>query len=97
MLPWPTEQRLADCLVGIYGGVETRFYFDPVEGDLIGLEMQATDDQDPCEIYFSDIRSVDGRQLPHHWLVRHGDDVFADLEITEYEWRTGAASTRAED
>jgi hypothetical protein len=84
-LPWPDERHLADCLVGIQGGVETRFYFDPVEGDLVGVEMQAADDEDPCEIYFSDIRAVDGRRLPHHWLVRHGDEVFADVRITEYE------------
>ena len=85
-LPWPDEQQLADCLVGMHGGVETRFYFDPVEGDLVGIEMQAADDEDPCEIYFSDFRPVDGRRLPHRWVVRHGDEQFADLRITTYEW-----------
>jgi hypothetical protein len=48
--------------------------------------MQAADDQDPCEIYFSDIRAVDGRRLPHHWVIRHGDETYADLAITGYEW-----------
>ena len=43
--------------------------------------MQAADDEDPCEIYFGDIRPVDGRSLPHHWTIRHGDDVFADLNV----------------
>jgi S1-C subfamily serine protease len=86
-LPWPDERQWPDCLVGIHGGVETRFYFDPIEGNLVGLELQAADDQDPCEIYFSDFRPVAGRRLPHHWIVRHGDELFADFEITSYDWR----------
>jgi hypothetical protein len=94
-LPWPDEHQMPDCLVGIHGGVETRFYFDPIEGNLVGIEMQAADDQDPCEIYFSDFRPVIGRRLPHHWLVRHGDEQFVDLRITSYEWHDeGAAAAR---
>ncbi len=91
-LPWPNDSHLADCLVGIHGGVETRFYFDLTSGDLVGIEMQASDDQDPCEIYFRDIKSVDGRRLPHHWLIRHGDEQFADLKINEYSFHDNAAS-----
>lgn len=96
-LPWPTEDRMADCLVGIYGGVETRFYFDPVEGDLVGIEMQAADDMDPCEIYFGDIRAVAGRRLPHHWMVRHGDELYANLQIFEYAWREAASDDHQSD
>ncbi len=94
-LPWPNDQHLPDCLVGIQGGVETRFYFDPVEGDLVGIEMQAADDQDPCEIYFSDFRPLDGRRLPHRWVIRHGDEVFADLRISTYEFQDTAARSTA--
>jgi hypothetical protein len=95
-LPLPGQSEPADCLVGLSGGVETRFYFDPTEGDLVGIEMQATDDQDPCEIYFSDIRPEDGRRLPHHWLVRHGDETFADLKITGFEWHVAANADPAD-
>ncbi|MEX2091456.1 MAG: hypothetical protein WD971_02205, partial [Pirellulales bacterium] len=94
-LPWPNDQQLPDCLVGIQGGVETRFYFDPVEGDLVGIEMQAAEDQDPCEIYFSDFRPVDGRRLPHRWVIRHGDEQFADLRISKYEFQDAAARPAA--
>ena len=84
-VPWTSDDQLADCLVGTYGDVEARFYFAPDTGDLIGMEMQASDDQDACEIYFADIRQVDGRSLPHRWTIRHGDDVFAELTISSYE------------
>lgn len=85
-LPWSTSPQLPDCLVGVAGGVETRFYFDPTEGDLVGVDMQAAEDLDPCEIYFSDFRPVGGRRMPHRWVIRHGDEQFADLRITKYDW-----------
>lgn len=83
-LPWTDQAALADCLVGVYGGVEARFYADPSSGHLIGVEMQTADDVDPCEIYFDDHREVDGRSLPHRWTIRHGDDEFAQLSIESY-------------
>jgi S1-C subfamily serine protease len=89
-LPWNSDTDLSDCLLAIHGGVETRFYFNPKSGDLVGIEMQLADDEDPCEIYFDDIRPVDGRSLPHHWVVRHGDEVFADLNVKSYDWVASA-------
>jgi serine protease Do len=94
-LPWPDEQQLPDCLVGIHGGVETRFYFNPAEGDLVGVEMQANDGEDPCEIYFSDFRPVDGRRLPFKWIVRHGDEQFAEINVDEYQLGNGSAKKSA--
>lgn len=99
-LPWPDEKRQPDCLIGIHGGVETKFYFNPTEGDLVGVEMQAAEGEDPCEIYFSDFRQVDGRRLPFHWVVRHGDEQFTELKISEYDLGgaadSGAGSTNNE-
>jgi hypothetical protein len=85
-LPWTNEEKLVDCLVATHGGVETRFLFDTESADLIGIEMQAADDEDPCEIYFSDYREVDGRYLPHQWTVRHGDEVFTELKVSSYSF-----------
>jgi len=89
----PAEPALRDCLVAIHGGVETRFYFDPENADLVGIEMQPSDDEDPCEIYFSDVREVEGRYLPHRWTIRHGDEVFAEVSIASYNFAAGANAT----
>ncbi len=89
-MPWNDDKKLYDCLVGTTAGVETRFYFDPDSGNCTGLELRLTDDEDPCEIYFDDIRQVDGRSLPFHWTVHHGDEVFAELTMTSYNWSAGA-------
>ncbi len=84
-MPWKTDDKLADCLVATHAGVETRFYFDTKSSQLVGIEFFASDDEDPCEITFSDVRPVDGRDLPHHWTIRLGDDTFADLNVSSYE------------
>jgi S1-C subfamily serine protease len=91
-VPFGTDDVLADCLVGTYGDVEARFYFDPDRGDLVGLEMQLSEDQDPCEVYFGDFRETDGRSLPHLWTVRHGDESFAELTISRYGRKSSNAT-----
>ena len=85
-MPWKSGDKLADCLVATHGGVESRFYFDPEKSNLIGIELYISDEDDPCEIVFDDIRQVDGRSLPHHWTVRHGDDVFAEINVASYDF-----------
>ena len=93
-MPWGGSDALADVLVATHAGVETRFYFDSKQSNLVGIELFTSDDDDPCEIVFDDIRAVDGRSLPYHWMVRHGDDVFADVNITEYKLQPAAAAPK---
>jgi hypothetical protein len=85
-MPWTSDDKLDDCLVGTTAGVETRFYFDANTGRATGLELRVADDEDPCEIYFEEFRQVDGRSLPFHWTIRHGDEEFADIRISSYGW-----------
>lgn len=68
---------LADVLSGTSANVEVMFYFDPGTGRLLALEMFPANDTDPCEIYFSDYREIEGRQLPGRIETRFGDDVYA--------------------
>ena len=78
--------------MGTCGDVEARFYFAPDKGDMVGMELQASDDLDPCEIHFSDIREIDGRALPYRWTIRHGDDLFAELTVDAYGIAGGATT-----
>jgi S1-C subfamily serine protease len=96
-MPWGRDEKLADCLAAIHGGVESRFYFDPDHGDLIAIEMQSADDEDPCEIYFDDIREVEGRYLPFRWTIRHGDEEFARFMIATYQFGPGAAEDTSKE
>jgi serine protease Do len=88
-LPHGPDNRVEDCLVGIFEGMETRFFFAADTGDLTGIELFSADDADPCELTFSDFAEFSGRRLPRRWHVRHGDAVFAELVIESWEFKTG--------
>jgi S1-C subfamily serine protease len=60
----------------------TKWYFTSTDGlKLAGFEAKATEESDPCEVYFYDYKAVDGRQLPHMIQVVHGNDHYATLVI----------------
>jgi len=42
-------------------------------------------DDDPCEVYLSDYKQVDGRLLPHRIEVRYGNDRYASLTVKSYK------------
>ena len=65
--------------------MECRFYFDPADGRLLGLEMFADEESDPCEVYFSDYRQSAGRVVPGRMEVRYGDEPFAVFKIDEFK------------
>ena len=93
-LPHGPEHRVEDCLVGYFEGMELRFFFSDDEGDLTGIELFSADDADPCEIAFSEFAVFSGRRLPRRWLVRHGDAVFAELVVSEWEFQAPDAADR---
>ncbi|HYO23862.1 MAG TPA: trypsin-like peptidase domain-containing protein, partial [Lacipirellulaceae bacterium] len=90
-LPHGPDDAVEDCLVGLYEGMEVRFYFNDATGDLSGIELFSADDADPCEIQFSQFRAVDGRRLPHRWWIRSGDALFAELAINS--WTLGVKNS----
>ena len=71
-------------LSGVHGGVECRFYFDPVEGDLLAIEFFADESSDPCEVYFSEFRQTGGRLVPTRIAVNFGDKPYAVFKIDEF-------------
>lgn len=63
-------------------GAKSAIYPD---GALIAFETFISErDQDPCEVYFSEFRAVDGKQLPHKMDVRYGEHHFGVLNIEKY-------------
>ena len=74
---------LLDVLVITHDVIESRWYFDPNSGHLVLLEMFPDRDVDPCEVYFSEYKDVDGIMVPHRWKVQHGDEVFRIITIDD--------------
>ena len=95
--PVAGQPGLADVLVGSCKGVECRFYFDPLEGQMIAMEMFADENADPCEIYFSGYRAFDGRMLPGRMYVRFGDDPYAELEIKQFQCGKSEPAAKPEE
>jgi S1-C subfamily serine protease len=89
--PWPEHERLADVLVGVNDVVETHFYADSTSGALVGLEMYPDSGVDPCELYFRDYRSIDGRQVPFELEIRYGDTVYGVWRLESFTTTLPAA------
>jgi hypothetical protein len=81
--PFPGCEQLADVIIAIRRGIEGRFFFDPRDGRLLGLEMWSDTAGDPCEIRFSDHR--DSGHVPSRIEVLYGETPFADLKIDALE------------
>jgi S1-C subfamily serine protease len=80
-VPLDGQAELVDALVGLHGGAECRYYFDPKTGLLLAIEMFPEEHADPCEMRLFDYRLVDGRNLPQRMEVRFGDQRFGDFRI----------------
>ncbi len=83
--PVPAKEGLYDVLVATHNVIESWFYFDPSNGQLILLEMFPERDIDPCEIYFSEYRDVDGCRLPHCFQVHHGEQAYGTINIDHWK------------
>ncbi|MEE3371617.1 MAG: trypsin-like peptidase domain-containing protein [Planctomycetota bacterium] len=90
--PTPSQPGLFDVLVGTYNVVqETRFLFETTSGKLVGMEMALNDDIDRCDIMFSRFKMYKGLQIPHKIDVRHGNQQFATIEVSNFEIKTPTA------
>jgi hypothetical protein len=54
-------------------------------GTLIGFELTAVHGADPCEVSFHDFKPVDGRVLPHKFVVGYKNDRYATFSVKEYK------------
>ena len=53
----------------------------------MGLELRLQDNEDPCEVYLSDYRPVDGRLLPHRFVVQYGELHYGTFTVGAYTLR----------
>jgi hypothetical protein len=85
-VPMIGREGLVDVLVGIHAGLQCRFLFDPAEGTLLAVEMFPEENADPCEVYFSQDREVEGRLLPGRIEVRWGDEPYGAFVFDAYDF-----------
>jgi serine protease Do len=68
-----------------HAGIAGKWYFSQKDHLLLGFEIKVEEDGDPCEVYLSDYRSVDGKMLPHKMEVRFGNDRYGAFTINRYQ------------
>jgi S1-C subfamily serine protease len=61
-----------------------KWFFSKDDHKLLAAEIRVSEDDDPCEVYFSDYRPVDGRSLPHRIQVRFGDSHYGTVSVTNF-------------
>ncbi|MBM3998872.1 MAG: PDZ domain-containing protein [Planctomycetes bacterium] len=81
--PLPGRAELCDVLVATHDVIECHFYFEPVSGRMVAMEMIPDSESDACAIQFDDYQSVDGREVPRLLRILYGDLVFAEIQVAE--------------
>jgi serine protease Do len=79
------RKTLAEVVNARSGPYLIRFFFNPQEkeaGRLEYMEVRLSDNEDPCEVYFSNYKQVDGRWLPHTLTVVYGDTTYGTIELS---------------
>jgi len=75
-----------DVLNTEHAAVATKWYFSQKDQSLLGFEVYVVKEDDPCEVYLSDYRSVQGRELPHRMEVRYGNGRFGTFTVKNYQF-----------
>ena len=83
--PLSGRDGLCDVLIAIHDVVESWFYFDPSNGQLLLMEMYPDRDVDPCELYFSEYSLVDRCLMPHRIEIRYGNTTFGVITINRWD------------
>jgi hypothetical protein len=68
-----------------HGAVPAKWYFSRKDQTLLGFEMSLDKEEDPCEVYLSDYKPVDGRMLPHRLIVWHRDEHYGTFTVKNYK------------
>ncbi len=82
-----TDQRVdADVITNSHGPYQTKWFFARSDQKLLGFELRMQElNEDPCEVYFSDYKLVNGQQMPHRMQVYYQDVHYGTFTITSYK------------
>lgn len=82
----PAAQRRVDAevLTGRLGPYLTKWFFSTTDAKLLGFELRLDENEDPCEVYFTDYKAVDGRQLPQRMQVIYGNGHYGTFSFSNF-------------
>jgi len=65
--------------------INGKWFFSLKDQSLLGFEVTVEDHDDPCEVYLSEYKMVDGKMLPHRIEVRNGNETFGVFNVKSYQ------------
>jgi len=84
--PSLASQRIeTEVIVSRLGNFMVKWFFARADQKLAGFELRLEDNEDPCEVYFSDYRPVEGRMLPHRMQVIYGSGHYGTFTFTNFQ------------
>lgn len=75
-----------DVIVAVLTGAESRWYFNPKNGALLGFDTRLTDDVDECEIRFGKLVEFEGLKLPSEFKITRGGEAYVTLKVQQVEF-----------
>jgi serine protease Do len=82
---WMKQRVLAEVVTTQAGAYQTKWFFSKDDQKLLGFELRLGElNEDPCEVYLSDYRAVNGRQLPHRMQVYYHDVHYVTFTVKGY-------------
>lgn len=83
---WRVDTEVINSQAGNY---LVKWFFSREDQRLLGMELRiAEENSDPCEVFFSDYREVDGRKLPHRIQVTYNDGYYGTVLVSSYKLGT---------
>jgi hypothetical protein len=74
-----------EVLATEHAGVSAKWHFSTKDQQLLGFEVWAVQNEDPCEIYLSDYRKTAEGMLPYRMEVRSGNERYGVFQIQGYD------------
>jgi len=76
----------AEVLTTRMGPFLAKWFFALADHKLLLCEVRLTDNEDPCEVYFSDYRLDNGRMLPHQIQVIYGNERYGVFTLERFQF-----------
>ena len=74
-----------------HGTFLCKWFFSKSDHKLLGFETRMQEqNEDPCEIYLYDYKTIQGRQLPHAFQVWYQDRRYGNFTVTSYQLGTAS-------
>jgi serine protease Do len=68
-----------------HGPFLAKWFFSLDDQKLLGFEVRMDENEDPCEVYFADYRTVNGKSLPHRMQVLYSDGHYGTFEFSSFK------------